>query len=305
MKILLSITFLALCTIVFSQNNNPDSASCIAFWEKGESKIFHIVHEKTSSENGKLKSQFSLAYEAHVTVIDSSTENYTIQWIFHLSDSVKKANPGLADLSPVYEGLKMIYKTSQTGVFVELMNWREVKDAYVKMMELSIRKELDSVGKAALEQSKAFFNSKEMVEAALIREIQLFHLPYGYQFSTTEIKEKGELPNPFGGDPLPALHTYKITELRPKQDYFNLVVTQYIDKMGSKKIIEDVFKRMGVQNDSSIVEVEKILNTLEIKDESEYHIIYSTGWPKKIKFTRTAHTGQMHQTDTYIVEMKN
>lgn len=103
----------------------------------------------------------------------------------------------------------MIFRTSETGEFKELINWQDVRDSYIKMMEISLPKKMDSTAKIALEQSKAIFNSKEMVESSLIKEIQVFYLPYGNTFTTNEINATTQLPNPFAGEPLPALEHIK------------------------------------------------------------------------------------------------
>jgi hypothetical protein len=100
---------------------------------KGENKIYYIIHNKESYELGKLKSEFNFSYEAHITVLDSTKNSYTIQWTFHLPDKIKETNPKLAHSLPVFEGMKMISKTSEAGVFKELINWQEVKDTYINL----------------------------------------------------------------------------------------------------------------------------------------------------------------------------
>ncbi|HET7116584.1 MAG TPA: hypothetical protein VFI29_08845 [Hanamia sp.] len=305
MKYFLTIFTLFTFSSVFSQDMHKDSsANYVANWIKGENKIFYIIHNKESYESGKLKSEFNFSYEAYVTILDSTKNNYTIQWTFHLPDKVKETNPRLADSLPVFEGMKMIFKTSETGEFKELINWQVVRDSYIKMMEISLPKKMDSTAKAALEQDKALFNSKEMVESALIKEIQLFYLPYGETFTTNEIKAKTQLPTPFGSEPVPALETYKITEINPKQNYFMLVINQDIDKSGAQKFFEGLFSKATMDSDKAVLESKKFLETFEIKDHSEYKFIPSTGWPKRISYERTLKNEQITQTDSYIIEMK-
>jgi hypothetical protein len=171
-------------------------------------------------------------------------------------------------------------------------------------MEISLPKKMDSTAKNALEQSKALFNSKEMVESALIKEIQLFYLPYSYTFTTKEIKSTAQLPNPFGSEPLPAVETYKITELNPQQNYFILVIRQDIDKPGAQKFFEELFKKTNMDNDKAILEAKKIMENFEIKDYNEYKFIPSIGLPKRISYKRTMKNAQIMKTDSYIIEMK-
>lgn len=90
MKYFLSIFTLFIVSSVFSQDIQKDSsANYIANRTKDENKIFYIIHNKESYESGKLKSEFNFSYEAHVTILDSTKNNYTIQWTFHLPDKVR------------------------------------------------------------------------------------------------------------------------------------------------------------------------------------------------------------------------
>ena len=306
MKYVLTITCLAISLAGFSQINSSDtSASCVAYWKKGERKVLSIIHNKESYESGESKSNGAFAYQADVLILDSTSQGYKIQWTFHLPDLLKKTHPLLADSLPVFEGMKMVFTTSQTGAFTELLNWQEVKDTYIKMMELSLPKNLDTVAQSAIAQSKALFNSKEMVEASMINEIRLFYFPYGFKFTTRETKANAEFPNPFADEPLPAVQTYQITELRPKQDYFKLVVKQDIDKVAAEKILDGLLRKMNVPQDSSAVEAKKMLSSLEIKEYREYYIFQSTGWLKNVIYKKTAKNTQINQTDSYLIEMRN
>jgi hypothetical protein len=306
MKYVLIILLISLCNSTFSQTVPKDSAaSCIARWKKGETKSLHILHNKETYQEGKLKSQTRFPYEAIISVIDSTATGYTLQWVFHLPESIKKANPRLADSLPVFEGMKMLYKTSETGEFIELINWQEVKDTYVKMMEFSLPKALDSTGRAAVEQSKQLFSSREMVEGALIKEIQLFHLPYGHTFNTTEVKAITQLPNPFADEALPAVQSEKITELEPQQDYFKLITRTDIDKASAQKLFKGIFTKLNIADDEATQEAMKLLSSFEMKDYSEYRIILSTGWVKRMIYNRTGKTDQMNQSDFFMIEMKD
>lgn len=305
MKYFLTIFSMFIVSSAFSQEMHKDSsADYTANWLKGENKIYYIIHNKENFESGQLKSEVNFAFETQITVLDSTTNGYTVQWIFHLPDEIKEANPKLADSLPVFEGMKMIFETSKAGVFKELTNWREVRDTYLKMMEFSLPNKMDSATKSALEQTKALFNSKEMVESALIKEIQIFYLPYGDTFTTNEITVKTQLPTPFGNGTLPALETYKIKELNRKQNYFWLAINQNIDKSGAQKFFEGVFSKLNIDSGNAVLKAKEFLNTLEIKDNSEYKFILTTGWPKRINYERSVQNNQIKQTDSYIIEMK-
>ncbi len=306
MKTLFTLTALFITTTLFSQKVflKDSTAACMANWKKGDRKILYIAHNKENVENGKVASQSSFGYEAHVKVMDKDPQGYTIQWVFQLPEAFKQLNPSIADSLPVFNGMKMLYRTDESGGFLELLNWEEVRDTYVKMMELSIPPKKDGVVDGALEKAKAMFNSKQMVEAALIREIQLYHAPYGNSFSTRGVKLNTQIPTPLTDQPLPAVQTSQISELKPKQDVFTLVITHVIDKAGATNLFEDIFKKMGLEDDKTLAEAKKLLENFTIAEYSEYHIKPAAGWVTKINYRKTGKTEDMGQTDSFIIEMK-
>ncbi len=305
MKLSAIILSIFMYSFAFAQaNKNDTSFNCIANWKKGEEKTLLIEQNKKSYESGDLKSDFNFSYEAAITVLDSSKEGYRIQWIFHLPEEVKQANRGLAELMPVYEGLQMIFTTTDIGTFIELLNWEEVKDAYVKMMEISLPKNMDDPAKDAMNKAKALFNSREIVEAALIKEIILYYFLYGASFTINESKQETSLPSPFSADSIPAVLTTRITEISPLSDEIKIMTSQQIDRGSANKFFEGFFRKMNLPADSVMPKAKEILSQFEMTDHSEYLISRSTGWVKKVNFQRIRRTYQMESKDSFTIEMK-
>jgi hypothetical protein len=184
------------------------------------------------------------------------------------------------------------------------VNWQEVRDFYIGMMEKSIPKNVDDTAKMVLQKTKDMFSTKEAVEGTLIKEVLLLHMPNGYQFSTKGSTSKTTTPSPFGTDPIPSLTTVKITELRPKQDYFHLTINQQIDKEGALKMIRDVFKKMNVGSEKEIEEGMKEFKSFDITDKSDYSITISSGWVSHLLSSKTAVIGTSRQVESYLFEEK-
>jgi hypothetical protein len=254
-------------------------------------------------DNGKSVSKAVFNYDAEIRVTDSTKDGYTLEWNYKETSS--KKNDAMADLAlAFFKGLKIIYKTSSTGAFTELVNWQEVRDFYIGMMEKSIPKNVDDSTKMLLQKTYDMFSTKEAVQGTLIKEVLLLHMPNGYQFSTKGTISKTTTPSPFGTDPIPSLVTIKITELRPKQDYFRLMVNQQIEREGALKMIRDVFKKMNVGSEKEIDEGMKVFKTFEITDKSDYSITISSGWVSHLLSSKTAATGPSRQVESYLFEEK-
>jgi hypothetical protein len=268
MKPVLVILALMISCTGYSQSAGKDSsASCIAYWKAGEEKTYTIIHEKITNTPDKNESVIRFAYQVRVSVIDATANDYTIKWVFQLPDSARIKHPEMADSLPVYNGLQMLFRISEMGTFIELLNWEEVRDAYISMGA-----------------GKSLYTSRKLVEAGLIREIQLFHMPYGYKFTTKEMVANTRLPNPFGGDPFPAHQIYRVTELNPLWDQFTLVFQLKLDKSNMKS-------KMGAE-------------TYDMEDYTEYHFIQSTGWISSLFYKRTTSTGGLVQSDAYTIQLE-
>lgn len=296
---------LIIYVIAASQVAQKDSSyKCVAHWKKGEEKVLLIKRMKVKIDSGKPEPAFTFSYEAFITILDSTKNGYKVQWVFHLPDDVKKSTPGLAEAMPVYEGLKMIFVTDRMGAFKELINWLEVKDVYVKMMEISLPKNLDDTAKAAIEKSKELFNSKEMVESALIKEIQLYYSSYGAVFTMAGSSHQASLSNPFSDEPIPAILSEKIIELAPQLDYVKISLDEQIDMEKASKLFEGLFRKMNIVEDSVLIKAKDLLSDLEIKEHDEYLVTQSTGWVRKVSHLRASRAGGISNEDSFIIEIK-
>ena len=230
-----------------------------------------------------------------------------MHWQMNLPEELKKLNPHLADSLTIFNGFNIVYKTDEMGGFAELVNWKEVRDAYIGMAELSIPRNKDATADSIMDRVKAMFSTKSMVENAFIQDIQIYHSPYGSTYSTRGTKVSTQLPNPFGQEPLPAVASTRITELRPKQDYFKLNYTQEIDKAATAKLLKDVFTKMGLTEEKGIPmeEVNKVIEDFSISITSEYKILPSKGWISQVKYQKIAKSTQNRQTETYVIELVN
>ncbi|MHA4810773.1 hypothetical protein ACX0G9_21885 [Flavitalea flava] len=287
------------------------SAECLANWKTGEEKIYSIVHTKSTRQSGQEPSAVRFSYEVHVKVVDSTASEYTIQWVYHLTPEMKEELMKQPDPLPIFDGMQVIYTISEVGAYKELFNWEEVRDNYLHMLESSLSQNpsnppnQDSASKAAILQAKKLFQSKEMVEGALIKEILVYHHPYGYSFSTKDLRVETELSNPFGGRPLPAIQSFRITKLDPQHDRFTLAIRQNIEKGRSKPIFDEVIKKRNIKNEGELKKLLAEMASFEINDSTEYIFIQSSGWISHLLYFRKATQGGITQTDAFTIDLKN
>lgn len=203
------------------------------------------------------------------------------------------------------EGLKIIYKTNDLGSFSELLNWQEVRDFYFNTLEKSLSSNPENKEtNTAMNQVKAMFQSKESVEAVLIREIQLYHTPYGTEYTLSGETIETVLANISEGPPFPAKITIKLNELNPEKDYCNVSLNQTIDKEKAGSIIIDLLKRLAGSSTKDADINKKDIENMEISDLNEFVYSINTGWLFKVIYKRTATISNTKQIETYEITEK-
>ncbi|MBK7376256.1 MAG: hypothetical protein IPJ02_12040 [Chitinophagaceae bacterium] len=284
-----------------AQNRITDTtATCIAFWENKETHVYHITHIKEKSESGKTKTKAEASYEAHIKIIDSTADGFTVEWVYKNFTAPGQPETVLSSLNTLMEGLKVVYKTDDVGSFSELLNWQEIRDFSIGNYELAIKnKNQDKEFVAALNQVKAIFQSKENIENLLIKEVRLFHSPYGMEYSTQGMVTETKLPNALGGEPFPATITFRAEEINKDNDHCKVIMNQEIDKRKAGPIIAAMLKKLSPSPIRDEETMRKQVKDMEISDLNEFTYAISSGWLKKIRFKRVSSLGNLKQTETY------
>jgi hypothetical protein len=304
MKIITSFCTLLIAsvTICNAQNRTTDtSATCIAFWKNKATKVYQIKHSKEkSSAKGITTSE--AVYEAHLKVTDSTAAGFTVEWVYKNFKSAGTADNTINSLNAILEGLKIIYKTDDVGIFTELVNWKEVKEFAIGNYEKAVvNKNTDKEFIFALSQIKAIFQSKENIEAVLIREVQLFHSPYGVEYTQSPVVTEIELPNVTGGAPFPATIIIKLDELNLPKDYCKVSLNQTIDKGKAGPIIATMLKKLSGSKIADEAEINSQIKNMEISDLNSFTYSISGGWMSKIVYKRIANVGISKSVDIYEI----
>ena len=285
---------LCISSLVIAQNRLTDSsATCIAYWKNKEKKVYVVNHIKEKQEGNAPLTRTSYTYEAHIAVMDSTGEGYTLQW--QNRNYYSKDEPGVAELNALFENLKVLYKTDGTGTFLELVNWEEVRDFYLDLARLSLPK--NDTADAIWEKTKALFQTRRAVEGTLIKDVQLFHTFFGSEYGTRKLTAETKLPNAFGGDPIPALQTVQITRLQKTSLTYTVRTTQVIDQKNAMAMIKDIMKHFGAPEPKTMQEAETLLSNFNISDDAEMELQVKTGWPVSLQSKRSARAMNVFQTE--------
>lgn len=298
----LFLFFVITLTPAAAQNSTTDtSVTCIAFWKNKEAKVYHIKHSKEKTSAKRTTSGVA-NYEAHIKVTDSSAAGFTVEWMYKNFKTAGLTDNTVNSLNTMMEGIIIRYKTDEAGNFTGLINWQQVRDHAMAAYEKAAAKASQNSGfMAALNQVKGIFQSKENIEALLIREVQLFHAPYGVEYSKTATVTETELPNVTGGQPFPATVVLKLDELDTGRDFCTVSINQTVDKGKAGPIMAAMLKKLAGSEQVDEEEIKSQIKDLEISDLNSYSYRLSSGWITRIVYKRIASVGPGKQVETYEI----
>jgi len=261
-------------------------------WSKGDSYKFKVSKTNQEwNEDNLTKNDFS-SYTVNFEVIDYVEKNYKIKWSHRTNWAGLNPPEHLLDALSKYHKTEVIYTVNEEGDFIGIDNWEEISsmmqevfttmaDHYMRDTSVVDKEEIRKV----IYPLMNIYQTQESIEQIAFKELQLFHFPFGDEYSTTKsiIYEK-ELPNIFGGKSVRGNTKMYFEEVDFEASHCVLIEEVNIDPEDSKSLLMTVFKQMKL-NDK---ETEEQLKTaqFEIKDFNRFEYYYYPGIPVTIHTKR-------------------
>lgn len=287
----ISITFILFLFSIqsFAQTDSTNIAF-VAYWEEGDSYDYKITKTKQKWKKSELTENKVQNYKMNFLVLKATPTSYTIKWTYE-NDLGSDLNLSREILKKIekYNNIAIEYKTSETGAFQEIVNWKEVSKLYKNMFDEIINsfaqgekaKELIEV----LTPLKNIYNSKEGVEQLILKEIQYFHFPMGLEFETKEVIEfEDEIPNMLGGSPIKADSKLFFEEVNVAESFCVFKHEMTLDKDDTMRVLGEVFAKMNLKDKEVEKAIKDAVFTIEEKNTFEY--FYYPGIPSKIQTIR-------------------
>ncbi len=230
-KILTTVCLLSGLT-TFGQINMKDStAQVITYWEKGDKQNYLVTAEKIKIKGTDTASREKTTYNVQITVLSKSEKSYTIEWLYKDIKS-NSQNAKVQKLLNINKDMKVIFKTDELGTFIEVTNWKEIKD-YIQKTTSILRKDFQGIPEMdnVLKQIEGIYSTKEAIESVSIKDIQQFHTFHGAKYKLGEVlEEKLKVPNIIGTEPFDSDLTIYLDEINEKDNNFIIRATQIVNK---------------------------------------------------------------------------
>lgn len=148
----------------FSQTDTTSiGVPFIAYWSAGDSYNFRITKIVQEWDDGKFTENENQVYVANFTVMDSTEKSYTIKWnhFNDLENTFDVPKSRLKDFAK-YEKIDVVYKTSEFGSLLEIVNWKEIGEKMGKLYDdlYAITDKRDKQIRAAQKELKKVYSSK-------------------------------------------------------------------------------------------------------------------------------------------------
>lgn len=270
-------------------NSLDSSVQIIPQWYLGESNSYEISYQQLTYIYEDTLSDVRITYDIDLTVIDSTDESYTVRWQSK-NFNIIPFNPALkalydaANMAPIY------VKISRSGVFEEVLNWKEVKDStnkYFRKIRRQMRRDADA--HQSMLAMKAAISSKKNIESEWIPNVHQFHKFHGARYILNkEITGKVLTPNFYNEAKPFDTHVTVILE-NINAEFNNYTVRAFLEidteqlTNSTYEYYADLLENRGqrIIDRSEFYDVSTLIETVTIIHDSGW-VIDSTEWKANI-----------------------
>lgn len=307
--VMVSAGLLNAYTFAYGQNSVTDStATIVSHWKKGEEINLALLKQRSKFKGSQLLSDEGSTYEATITILDSTQEGYTLEWIYRNFKLKNPSTPPLVEsIFKLLEGMEVKYTTNKLGAFTSLLNWQDIQEIGLKKIDSIFGKIKDPQAIALSNQAKSMFNSKQSIELMAIKEVRLYHSLFSraqYELKLNEVlKIATQLPNILGGDPFPAFLTIEMTALKPEENYCKIQTFRTLDEEKTTKILFAYFTKTAKETGAP-APTEKDLPLIKISEKNEFEVDLKSGWLTRIYNKNEVQSADLKQIDLCEIRLQ-
>lgn len=287
-----------------AQINTADStAQVITYWDKGEKQHYTISVEKLKIKDTDTTSRELTKYEVEVSVLDATEKSYTIEWTYK-NISTNNTNETLKKIMSISQNMKVIFKTDEMGSFIEVVNWREIKD-FIHNSLNAVKKDFNNIPEMQniFNQLESMYTSKEAIESNAIKDIHQFHTFHGGKYKLGEVLEGTlKVPNLFGKEPFDSYYSVYLDEINTEDSNFILRSVQQVDK---EQLTNATFQYLTDMAKNMKVTPPKREDLKDLANETQTASrIHNTGWVIYSIQTTTVTSDNITSIEERVIEIE-
>lgn len=270
-------------------------------WNKGDKVEYEFTKGRERKKGDKVVVSGSSTTQITVEVLKAGDKEVELAWTF---GETKLSDPTKAKaLGNMMKGQRVVFTLDPKVGITGVKNFDELQKVTDEMLDLLtasmvagdvLQKEIDQVRTATKAQ---FANPAGAVVVWLKEPAMLFFLVGETLTPNKPHAVREELPNPFGGDPLPTVRRMELTKVDAKAGTATVTVRAAFDEKAVEVILAEVVKAMTKKLGKEPPNAAAIKG-FRLIDDAEYMVSTKTGWVEKAKYVRTVSRGQDLELET-------
>ena len=299
---LFSLLFIA--TTVFSQNVITDTtATVVAYWKKGDKKTYTLKKIIEQDKRGGGTRKDSASFKVTLQVLAETEKSYTIEWRYTTLSLPAITPDDIPGMEALCNNLRIVYTTDETGNFTAVNNLSEIQASMNKAFEILFKPgKLTPDAALMMKELKNILSNKESIEAIVLKEVQMFHSPYGAEFNIKRQSAETALPNVLGGPPFPALISSQLKTMATDKKTFSVETTTSVDKKVATKITLDFLNEVGKKAGKTPIKASEFPE-MKINDIYSFVIHTETGWINKGRTERLVDAAGSFKKEIVILSL--
>ena len=241
-------------------------------WKIGDRRAVHI---QKSLEDTELDTPVHSWGSAELRVVESDRSGALLRWTsgpvsFPAATLLVPGNAG--EIAEDVDPLRIEYATDRDGVVSEIGNLSSLRTQVAAMLD-AIAEHTDRDDEVTALRRIA--ESDAFLQTAMVEDLGNLHFLYGITVEPGEtVRGEYELPNPFGGDPVPSALSYTLTTPRDRSGCAVFDATLDADPDAIAKQFEQGFGQLGQGDSLDASELEG----MRLRHELSFSYDPGSGW---------------------------
>lgn len=302
MRLLLLAAVLSVAPAVLAQPEARGASLLRVPFERvpGERSTLHVARSRAEREGRALVDSTHGAWLVDERVLAARPRSYTFAWTYRAEGD----EPGL--LAPRFdlatntlEGRPIVFRTDTTGTPYQIANGDSLRAA----IDGAVRRLAARLGPDArvlLDGVRATAATDAGLEAMLVADVERFHLASGNRYPVGRaVTFRSELPNPFGGPPIPALARYELRRRAPGDSLLTVEWRQTPDAEALARILVDMLAE--VAPGALRLTPAEVARRFGIEERATFRLDPGTGRPEQLRYVKTVRFGDRLRTERLTI----
>ena len=281
----------------------PPSFELVPALQTGQQ--WHFAFERKVVRGGAVMQWYRAPLR--VRVLETDAAGALLEWVEGqqtIIDADPQRRPLMEIALAALRDVPLRVRVDACGRVESLVNIAEVRGLCLALMDAAAAGLAADPAKApmiaaVLPALKAVFGTDAMVSAASLREPAILLGAMGRRYGAPEpVEFRTGLPNPMGGEPLPAIARFSIRSVSPRSRRAELGWLMVSDPVATQAMA-----RAGIDQAARAIAAATLVKpnidvpALSLEERGDFVVDTATAWPVRVTHQRTVRAGTLAEVD--------